>query len=444
MADALYYQDLLERGYDPGYVEQLRSGSVPGFPGITTIEEMQQLHQGLLKQREEEQRSEEGFWDIVRAQRGGSPFGGVPPNPMREAEEPGGGLTLPEGWTVAPDGSWQPPPGPWWAPGAPPSPEGKVGGHVIPKPADETYKPPIQTPPPLPAPPAPDTPAEESWESMAERTAALQYEPEGYLERMGAEPGGVVGRAAVPGTGPAVTIHAGQRPASDISIARGEQDKRRSTYTPSLGAAEARARLRGQTGAFSPSRQLPPSDVSREFVAQTESPKILELWDERKRRELGLDYTEALSRQQVAKAIMLEEEAEELALDPMKRVEREMDKIAYVHRMIRQKLNPDIDAKVKQQMALAMQDPDFIEQVANNPEAKKALEASLRAKFEKESFDELMAIYSQMLMLMNPNAAALARLMGSQLQYGYGGGYGTAPGLVGTGTTPPGTTTGTR
>lgn len=275
---------------------------------------------------------------------------------------------------------------------------------------------------------------------MAQRTADLQYQPEGYLERMGAEPGGVVGRAAVPGTGPAVTIHAGQRPASDISIARGEQDKRRSTYTPSLGAAEARARLRGQTGAFTPSRQLPPSDVTRSFVAATESPRILELWEDRKRRELGLDYTEALARQQVARAIMLEEEAEEAALDPMARVKREMEKIAYVHRMVREKLNPDIDAKVKQQMALAMQDPGFIKQMANNPEAKKMLESSIRAKLEKEAFDELMAVYSQMLMLMNPNAAALARLMGSQLQYGYGG----LGGLAGTGTYPPGTTTETR
>jgi hypothetical protein len=302
-------------------------------------------------------------------------------------------------------------------------------------------------PPPPTAPPPPDEPAlPETYESMAKRVADLQYKPGGYLERLGQtageglDVGNVIGRAGVPGDDPGVRIHHEQRYGSDESIARGEQDRRRSTYRPSLGAAEARARARGQTGAFTPSRQLPPMDVPRSFVAQTESPAVLRLWDERKRKDLGMEYSEALADQQKSKALMLQEQVEEAALDPLTRIRRQFDRIALMHELIQKKIAPDVEQKVQKQMALAAQDPDYLENVANNPELKKTLESSIRARVQKEQFEQLMAIYSQMMMFTDPNAAAMARYMSAQLQYGGYGGAGMPP-PPGTGTYPPGTTT---
>jgi hypothetical protein len=277
---------------------------------------------------------------------------------------------------------------------------------------------------------------------MARRVAELQYKPQGYLERLGQtageglDVGRVIGRAGVPGDDPGVILH--PRNKSLESVAAGEQDKRKTSYTPSLGAAEARAKLRGQKGGFSPSRQLPPTDMSRSFVAQTESPAILRLWDERKRSEMGMDYAEALASQQESKAILMAEQAEEAALDPLERVRREFEKMALMHKLVKDKLAPNVEQKVKKDMAMAMTQPEMIKQLANNKEAKQAYEAILRARHEKEAFAELVAIYSQMTLLSDPNQAALARYLQAQMQYGYGGagmpmaGAGIPPGTTGT------------
>ena len=374
------YQRLLQEGYDPGYISQLRAMQ-------TTPGEIQEKHFGLMDTREEEAQEEAekaAYWARV----GSTPGlpGGVPGPVAGMAGEALGPLFS-------------------TTPSAPPKLEGDVGAHT-----PTTGGPPSRTYTPSGGEKDDaDAAAEAATEVAVGPVEQYDYDTEEYIKRMsgaGVSPD-ILGRAGVPGTGPAAQMH-DPLPGRQVDPSEGKNFRGGQQYAPNrgrgVGDAARRAKERGQTGAFTASRQIPSLEAGWDEVQKTESPMIQRLWQEQKAKELGLESEEAALAQEKGRAGILTAEADEAAIPYEQRIKRHFDALTSAHSDLKERMLPDIQSQIDRRMTLMATDPEMMKLI-DTPEKKKAMEAHLAQQLQNETFNKLLGAFYAMMTAQDPGSA---------------------------------------
>ncbi|MCP4900203.1 MAG: hypothetical protein GY906_24795 [bacterium] len=190
-----------------------------------------------------------------------------------------------------------------------------------------------------------------------------------------------------------------------------------------LGAAESRAKDRGQGGAFSASRQLPPDQASWDYVSRTESPAIQDLWLENKRKSLGIRTAEDQLRLEGARADLMESQAEESGLPFEAKLNRQYESAMNMHTRIKERVMPDVQKQVDEYMTTLSTDPEGMKLLAK-PGMKKRIEAQKMQEFQNASMTNLLNMVMMSMMASDP--AGAARFQQAMVTSGMGG-YGATP-----------------
>jgi len=409
------YEGLIQAGYNPAYVDMLRSSGL-------TPEQIQTEHFNLMEERRKEAEAQ-----ALRMQTHpmwSDPTGGGRPS----------GLTVPH----VPPAEFVP-----YTPAAPSIGPKQVGAHRLPSPPDEpgakTY-----VPSHVPGTPDTSTPEKEDDEDDAfgdairkmwedEQTGRqYDYDTERYKMRMqaaGVSPD-IVGRAAVPGTGPPAVIHpepgiqervgmtreerAGISPEFRGKHFRGGQEYRPTPeHLRGVGGASARAKALGQRGAFTASAPLMSEQAPPEVVNMTQSPQMQRLWYEQRAKSLGLRTAEAEQRLGTARAEILEAQAEEANLPPAERTKRMTERIVGVYERIKDYMLPDVEQKVKDRMTmLETSSPELFDK---DPGMRKVYEERLRRQIMQENLNNMTMIVANLLGMQSPEgAAAISKVLSDQ------------------------------
>jgi hypothetical protein len=291
-------------------------------------------------------------------------------------------------------------------PRKPPKAPGAAGAYTPPSEEEApVYTPELQDPtPPFEEVAEMALDADEQKKFWDDQTAARQWQPTGTIEDLKAKMGLVVHDDE---DGPASRYTPRTDPDAHLPEAfrgkhyRGGKQVPGVVHQSTLAEASARAKSKGQTGAYSPSRTPPSQDVSVDYVRNNESEPIQRQWFETRATQLGIDRAQAGVDTERARADLIGAEADEANLPYEQRIQRQLDSMFQMHDSINERMMPNIKDQVDKQMALIGTTPEGLKML-QDPALKKSMEAKYFRQFQQENFTKMMGMIAQ-LFAMNIN-----------------------------------------